>query len=791
MLINYFKIAIRNLARSKTYSVINIFGLALGMSVSVLILMFVMHEYSYDKFHANHKRIYRVLSKVKMGDNEFQTQGLSSDKAPGFKNSDARIKDFVRILPTYDKIVIKSPEKGMFFEQNFMFADPSFLRIFSFALKEGNPAQVLEKPFTMVISERAASKYFGNTNPIGKTLSYQGKYPLQITGIMKTAPSNSSFDLDFLASISTYPQLSEQYKNNWLGSGIFNVYLLLDSDKSAAMVERNLNKKEEGKLDAFGGKSGYVLEGLSEIHLGNNVADGGNNKLITVFTGVAVLILFLALFNYMSLTTARATLRAKEVGVRKVIGAGRSGLVKQFYAESFLLCTLAFALAFILVRLLHQPFYDLLDLHIDTSFLVSPNFLAFLVALLVLTALVAGSYPALVLSGFAPLEVLKGKLGGKRSGAGVRKLFMVFQFAVSIALIISSLVVKEQLAFMQNKKLGLYKDQVMAVPLTESISGSYFPLREEIGEQAGIQNYTFCDVGLFKGYSMFFLKNEVNKKDVGVVSMLVDGRFVETLGIKWKSMPVPESLKDRNYWLLNETAVKELGIKGDPVGKDMQIAGKIGGVLKDFHFSSVQSGMRAMGIQVVNDTTNILKRPGGSKAIMYVKLDPKADIKEKVATIEKIFKKYDKEKPFEYYFLDDAFNETFKTETRMSQMFSVFTGLAIFIACMGLFGLVTFTAETRTKEIGIRKVLGSSVAGIVTLLSRDFIRLVLVAIVLAIPTAYFLMDKWLQDFPYRIQISVAIYLYASLLAVVIALLTISFQSIRAALMNPVESLKNE
>jgi putative ABC transport system permease protein len=238
-------------------------------------------------------------------------------------------------------------------------------------------------------------------------------------------------------------------------------------------------------------------------------------------------------------------------------------------------------------------------------------------------------------------------------------------------------------------------------------------------------------------------------------------------------------------------AVKELGMKGDPVGKDMQIAGKIGGILKDFHFTAVQGGMKAMGIQVVNDTTNILKRPGGSKATMYVRLDPKADIREKVAAIEKIFKKYDKEKPFEYYFLDDAFNATFKTETRMSQMFSVFTGLAIFIACMGLFGLVTFTAETRTKEIGIRKVLGSSVAGIVTLLSKDFIRLILIAIVLAIPIAYFLMDKWLQDFAYRIEIPVAIYLYASLLAVVIALLTISFQSIKAALMNPVESLKNE
>lgn len=791
MLVNYLKIALRNLARNKTYSFINIFGLASGMAVAVLILMFVMHEYSYDKFHTNNQKIYRVLARQKMGDMDMQFNSFSSKFGPLLKEFNPQVQDFVRIYHANNEPVFKNPEKpaNVFFEKHVMFADPSLFSVFSFKLVEGSPKSVLENPFDMVISRRAAQKYFGDQNPIGKTLIYEGKHILRITGIAENPPSNSTFNFDFVLSATTFPALTEQNKENWENEGVVNTYLLLDSEKSVSAVEKNL-KREGMRTGAFSDQPNYLLEGFSTIHLGNNFNDAGNSKLISIFAGVALLILSLALFNYMSLTTARATLRAKEVGVRKVIGAGRSSLIRQFYAESALLCLFAFTLAFVFIFFLQQPFYNLLNLQIDAPFLISPSFLGFLIVLLILSAFIAGSYPALILSGFAPLDVLKGRFGGNHGGATLRRMFMVFQFTVSIALIICSLVVKDQLAFMQNKKLGLYKDQILTIPLSGTVAKNFFPLRDEIKQQVGVQNVTVANVGLFKGYSMWFTENLTTKTQVSIAFMTTDSQFFKTLGLKWKTPPVEGVMKNRNYAVINETAVKDLGIKGNPIGQKLREEDEIAGIVQDFHFTSLQSGMKGMELNIVSDTTNILNRPGAT-GVLYARLDPQTNIQEKVALIGKIFKKYDKEKPFEYYFLDEAFNETFKTEIRMSKMFSVFTGLAIFIACMGLFGLVTFTAETRTKEIGIRKVLGASVSGIVALLSKDFVKLVFIAIVLAMPVAWYFMDKWLQDFVYKIQMPVWIFAVSGMLAIVIALITISFQSIRAALMNPVESLKNE
>ncbi|MPR34776.1 ABC transporter permease [Salmonirosea aquatica] len=790
MLTNYLKIAFRNLIKNRTYSLINIVGLAMGMAVSVLILMFVMHEFSYDKFHENHARIYRILAKIKMGDQDLQMNSFSAKLGPALEKYNSQVEGFVRMKAAVDKVVMKNPARGeeAFYEQNFVFTDPSFFKVFSFKIKEGSAAS-LDQPFTMVISERAAQKYFGDENPVGKSLTYEGRYPLQIIGVAENPPSNSSFDFDFVASALTYPQLSENNNMEWEKAGIFNTYLLLDSEQSVAVVEKNI-KREGKKTGAFAEDADYHLEGLTTIHLGNNFNDSGNTKLIYIFTGVAVLILLLALFNYMSLTTARATLRAKEVGVRKVVGANRGGLVRQFYVESVLLCSIAFALAFVLVQLLRQPFYNLLNLRIDSSFLFSPAFLGYLIGLLVLSALVAGSYPALVLSGFAPLEVLRGRLAGGQSSAGVRRFFMVLQFTVSIVLIVCSLVVKNQLSYMQNKKLGLYKDQVLSIPLSSTVADNYFPLRNEIRDQAGVQNVAVTNAGLFKGYNMFFLNNFTTKQQVPLVTYSVDHNFTEILGLNWKTKPNAAQWKNQNYVVLNETALKELGIQGDPIGQEVVQGSKIAGILKDFHFSSIQSEIKAMGLFVANDTTNIVKALGG-RGVLYVRLDPKADMQEKVAAIGRIFKKYDQEKPFEYYFLDDAFNETFKTEIRMSTMFTVFTSFAVFIACMGLFGLAAFTAETRTKEIGIRKVLGASVASLVTLLSRDFLNLVVVALVIASPIAWYVMNEWLRDFPYKISIGWWMFALAGGLAVGVALFTVSFQAIKAALMNPVKSLRSE
>ncbi len=789
MLRNYFKIAARNLFRHKTYSLINILGLAAGICVSTLILMFVVHEHSYDRFHSQHERIHRLLAKVKMGDNDFQMSAYAAGFAPALAAGVPQVKDYVRILPSYRNFAMSLPSRKeeATLEKNLLFADPSFFKMFSFPLVRGSEA--LDKPFVMVVSERAAIKYFGNTDVVGKTLLYEGKHLIQITGVAQDPPSNSSLDFDFVISNATYPRLSEANRNNWdAGGGIFNVYLLLDSDNSKAQAERGINRLES-KPEGFEVKPQYFLESLDDIHLGGAFADSGNSKLIPIFSIAAIAILLLALFNYMSLTTARATQRAREVGVRKVVGATRAGLSGQFYMESVLVCVLAFGLGLVMVYYLSQPFYHLLGLKIDTSFVISPYFLSFLVGLLLVTALVAGSYPAFVLSGLAPLEVIKGRFTGSIGGVGVRRAFTVFQFSVSIALIIGSLIVREQLSFMQKKELGLNREQVLSIPIGPSMAANYIPFRNAIRQQAGVSGATFANVGLFKGYNMFFVQNKITKKDIGLAQMVVDEQFVKTLGLQWKTPPAAG--KRGNYALLNELAVAELGIKGDPIGQQITEGMNVDGIIRDFEFSDVQHGAKAMMLSVAGDTTNMLRMPGGSRGILYVRMDTRSDIAANVKAIGRIFGKYDVEKPFEYYFLDDAFNETFQNEMRLSGMFSVFTALAIFIACMGLFGLITFTTETRTKEIGIRKVLGASVSAIVGMLSREFVVLVLISGVVAMPVAWYLMSHWLEDFVYRISVPLWVYFFTIAMMLLITLFTVGFKAMHAAMINPAASLKND
>ena len=790
MFSNYIKIAARNLWKHKDYSFINIVGLALGMAVSMLILMFVTHEYSYDKFHENGSRIYSILAKVKMDGRDVQFRNFNAKLAPQLKESAPEVQDFVRLKESYLPVIIKNPENSsaLFSEQNFMFADPSFFKVFSFKLKEGNADGILNKPYAMVISERAAEKYFGDKDPIGKTLLYEGKHLFEITAVAENPPSNSTLNFDFVASISTIPQLSDSDKDMWEHAGAFNTYLLLDSEKSVKKVEKSIIAA--GNItDDFDKKASHSLEGFTTIHLGNNFVDSGNSRLIKTFAGIALLLLFLALFNYMSLTTARSTQRAKEVGIRKVAGAGRAGLIKQFYTESVLVCCIAFALSFVLVELMRQHFYNLLNLRIDAAFLLSPSFISVLIGILLFSAFIAGSYPALILSGFSPIEVLKGRLGSQQKGAVLRKFFMVFQFTVSIALIVCSFIVQQQLSFMQHVKLGLNKDQMLNIPLSGSVGKNYFSLKNEIAELAGVEEVAFSNTGLYKGYNMFFAQNKSTKKDVSISYAEVDANYMNTLGLAWKTKPEGSSWKNGHGILLNEKAVTELGLKGNPLGQTV-FNRNVVGVLKNFRFASTKNEKLPMGLFILADTTNMLTDDNGS-GILFARMDPKSNIVEKIKAIETIYKKYSADKPFEYFFLDDAFNDTFKTEIRMSKMFTVFTAFAIFIACMGLFGLVTFTAETRTKEIGIRKVLGASATSVVALLSKDFFKLVFISIILATPIAWYFMKKWLEDFTDRIEITWWVFAVSGIIAILIAMITVGFQSIKAAFMNPVKSLKSD
>ncbi len=696
--------------------------------------------------------------------------------------------DFVRVKKWEDVILRNSQNPNLTFkEKSFLFVDNSFFSIFSYKLKQGNAKTVFQNPFSLIISEKAAKKYFGIDNPIGKTLVCDSKHTYTITGIMENIPSNSSMNFDFVTSMETFPKLGASEKSVWEKAGSFPTYLLLKSEKNVSELEKSIvaiDKKDDAK---------YALSQYSSQHLGGGFRNNINARFVYIFSGIALLILFLALFNYMSLTTARATTRAKEVGIRKVVGVGRLGLIQQFYTESVLICSLSFALAFVLVKLLIQSFYDFLGVQIDASFLSNPTTLAVIGSLFLISAFIAGSYPALVLSKFIPIEVLKGKFTSGQGGSRIRKGITVFQFMVSVGLIICVIVTQKQLNYLKNKDLGFSQSQVLAVPTEGSMNKNFLNFKNDVRQLVGVQSITSATTPFYKGCNAFFTKSLKSKQDLTLYSMTADQDFFKTVGLQWASVPTNENNLARKL-IINETAAQKLELETNSVGQVIDFFDskmEVGGILKDFHFTGLKEQIQPLMISVYPETLINFEAEAGGNPTLYVRFEASSDITKNVATVKKIYDQYHPEAPFEYYFLDEAFNETFAAETRLSTIFSVFTAFAIFIACMGLFGLIAFAAETRTKEIGIRKVLGASVGQIVVLLSKDFIKLIIIAFAIAAPLAGYVMHKWLQDFAFHMTISWWIFALAGCLTVLIALLTVSFQAIKAAVANPVKSLRTE
>ena len=526
--------------------------------------------------------------------------------------------------------------------------------------------------------------------------------------------------------------------------------------------------------------------------MGANFGDTTNARYLTIFSIIAAFTLLLALINYMSLTTSRATQRAREVGIRKVMGAARRSLAGQFYGESVVITGIAFGLALVLVRVLQPFFYQLMQLDIDSSFVYSAKSGMMALGLFVSCVLISGSYPALLLSSFNPVRVLQGMLIPGKGGITIRQGFIVLQFTVSVGLIGCSILIYQQVHHLQNRKLGLYKDRMLVVPLAASLTKQYSSFKNTLRQIPGVERVAAASQVLYKeGGSIYFAQSPVTKKDVSIHVLSVDDQFAETLQIPWKIKPAPARLAASNTVVLNETAVRSLGFGDNPVGKNLSFgAGKseVVGVMKNFYFTNINDSNNPLALFVAKDTASAMASQGGS---LYIRIQPGADVQQTVARVEKEYGMLGAEKPFEYFFLDDTFNSIYKSEARLATLFSLFTAFALFIACLGLFGLAVFTAEQRTKEIGVRKVLGASVSSIVTLLSKDFLKLILLAILIASPLAWWAMNKWLQDFAYKITISWWVFAVAGLSVVFIALLTVSFQSIKAALMNPVKSLRNE
>jgi putative ABC transport system permease protein len=807
MLQNYIKIAWRNLLRNKAFSAINITGLALGLATCMLISLFVLDELSYDRFNEKADRIVRVVFRAIMNGGEINEANVMPPVAQTLKMDYPEVEEATRIR-TAGAPSITVGDKT-FRDDQVAYVDSNFFQVFSLPLIQGDAKTALIQPGTAVITQAMAQKYFGTENPVGKTLTVKSWNALfRITGVIDKMPVNSHFHFDMLTSLAG---VSDAKSPSWMTSGYYT-YLVLpkgyDPNQLEAKLPQVVSKYMGPQIQqAFGmtmaqfrqkgNNLSLLLQPLTDIHLHSNltgeIAPNSDAQYVYIFGAIALFMLLIACINFMNLSTAGASKRAKEVGVRKVMGSVRQSLMNQFLIESLLLTMIALLLAIGIVYLALPLFNELagkeLALNLKNSLWLLPGLLLLGLAVGVL----AGSYPAFFLSSFKPIAVLKGtKFTGDRKSIGLRSGLVVVQFCISIILMVGTTVVYQQLNYIQNKKLGYTKEQVLVLPETWQLDKKEEVFRNQIMQDPRVvsvstSGYLPAGPSYNNNYMMYPESNST--QFVKGIRYDVDYEYIPTLGM--------QMIAGRNFSraygtdssgvILNETAAKILGWGANAVGHTIGHAENEGtqktyrviGVVKDFHFRSLHES--------ISPLVMVLSKNSGT---VIVKIRPK-DISGLLASLENEWKKLSPDAPFTYSFLDKRFNDTYLAEQKTARILGIFAGLTIFVACLGLFGLATFMAEQRTKEIGVRKVLGASVTSIVGLLSKDFLKLVAVAIVLASPVAWYAMNRWLQDFAYKIDISWWVFALSGLLAVGIALLTVSFQSIKAALMNPVKSLRSE
>ena len=785
MLKNYLKIAYRNLTRYKAFTVINILGLAVGMACTILILLWVQDELSFDKFNKNAESIYRVVEiQHYAGGTIFPVAVTPGPLAESLKDNFPEIENATRF--NYSRRVLRYKDK--IFNETVAFADPSFLKIFSYPLVTGNPDNVLNDLHSIVLTEKAALKYFGDENPVGKSIMIDDSLNLKVTGVLQDIPTNSHLRFDFLVPFEFLKNLGRKL-DEW-GNNSFYTYVQLQQDAKVSDINKKI--KDEIKKHNEGSVTDLELQQLLKIHLysaGKYTADIGglgNIEYVNIFSLVALIVLFIACINFMNLSTARATKRAKEVGMRKVIGAERLQIVKQFYIESILFAFIALLIALAMSDLLLNAFNNLSGKEISLSSLGTTTIIGFIL-LTIFTGIIAGSYPAIYLSSFLPIKVLKSDKAVSGGGAFFRKVLVVTQFSLSLILIIGTLVITSQLDYIKNKDLGFNRENVIELNINNSIRSNLEAVKNELKQNPKIisvaasnQNPTY----VMNSTSNFDWEGKNEKDEILIHFMFGDKDFVNTFKMKMAEgrFYSKDFGSDTSSIVINEEAAKIIGMK-DPVGKTLTMWGDkltIIGVVKNFNFKPLETKIEPLVIRYSNDLL----------FSMFVRVKP-GDLTGTIDYIKNVYKTFSPSAPFDYHFLDEDFDNLYRSETRMQTIFGYFAILAIIISCLGLFGLASYIAERRTKEIGIRKVLGANVFNLSYLLSLQFTKWVLISNLIAWPVAYFLINRWLQDFAYRVNISFWLFPLAGLLVLVVALLTISYQAIKAALVNPVKSLKYE
>ena len=803
MLKNYFKVAMRNMSKHQLFSIINIVGLVIGMTCCLLIFVYVQDELSYDRFHTHYENIYRVALHGRISGQEIRTSNSSLPLAAAMQSEIPGVDEVIRLRPaTYGGGMALRYGDLSFLEEKIFYSDSNFYKFFSFELLRGDANTALKEPNSIVITEALANKYFGNEDPMGKTLLVgNDKLACKVTGITAEAPSNSHFHYSGIISFIT---VEKDYFQGWTGNS-WQTYIKKNENTSSdeinlkleSLVEKYVGKElEEGLGINFtefrkqGGIYSYFIYPLADSHLKAGLADdiepSGNITYIYIFSGVGIFILLIACINFMNLSTARSSGRAKEVGLRKTLGSQRGQLVFQFLSESFMYSCIAIVLA-VAISFLVLPQFNLLSgKQLTLDVFLSPLFIGIAFGLIVLVGLIAGSYPALYLTSFKPVEVLKGKVRAGMRSKGVRSSLVVFQFAVSTFLIIVTVVVFNQLSYMQSKNLGLDKQNVVVIDGTSRLGSNREAFKNSLLEQTGIQQASYTNNSFPGMDNTTVIREKGNDVDHLVGKYYADWDHLDVMKFELKEGRFfsREFGTDSMAAVINEAAVKEYAFQNS-VGEELLDFNSetpetlhIIGVVKDFNFETLHNTVRPLVIRLTDISRSLLVRYEG-------------DPRQVVATIEANWKTMAPGEPFEYTFLDQNFDSLFRSEMRLRDIFVVFSSLAIFIACLGLFALTAFTTEQRTKEIGVRKAMGASVFGLTLLLSKEFTRLVLIAIVPAVVAGWYVANWWLADFVYRTELSPLLFIGCALIAILIAWVTVSYQSIKAARINPVNSLRYE
>jgi putative ABC transport system permease protein len=798
---NYFKVAVRNILKHKFFSAINIFGMTIGITACLMIILYIADELSYDRFHKNAERIYQVGLHGKIAGQDIMTSNTCPPMSETLVAELPEVEAATRVIPSFGNPTFKYGDKA-FTEEKVFYADSNFFEFFSFALIEGDPKTVLKEPNTVVVTETVAKKYFGEESAVGKMLVIGNENKsFRVTGLAADPPSNSHFSYSALLS-----SVSAQYIQSdvWLNNYLYTYFLLkehatLESvrPKFNGLVEKYVGPEIERfmgislkQMQGQGGEYGYYTTKLTDIHLHSvsqgDIEPGGSMTYIYFFGAIGIFIIVIACINFMNLSTARSAGRAKEVGLRKTLGSLRGQMIGQFLAESTLYSLAAVILALGACYLLLPYFNFLSGKQLQMNVFSNPLFITALTAMVLFVGIVAGSYPAFYLTSFNAVEVLKGKARAGLKSKGIRSFLVVFQFFLSISLIIFTIVVFQQIRFMQEKNMGMDKDNILILQNTGRLGTNKEAFRNALAQQTGILKLSYTN-NTFPGVNNTTVFKAVNADQdhiMGVYFADYDHMDVMRFEMKDGRYFSKDFPADSTAIILNEAAVKEFGYD-NPIGQEIlhnddnkEQRLRVVGVVKNFNFESFKDAVRPLSIRLTQNANNLLIRYEGSASTLIQK-------------VEALWKQNSSNEPFEYSFLDEEFDKLFRAEQRMGTIFSILSGLAIFIASLGLFALAAFTSEQRTKEIGIRKAMGATVFNLTVLLSKEFTRLVIIGFIPAAAVGWYVSHQWLGSFAYRIQVDPWIVVLSGLGAIVIAWLTVSYQSIKAAGSNPVQSLRYE